>query len=87
MESKFLDLENRIILYVTDVEDEYHFFKYVPSISDIRKLYIEQYFWKRPSVHKLNKLSTSENAKELYGLGIYLHKSEKLRNDILLKCI
>ena len=37
----------------TDVKEEYHFILKYPFYSDLRKVYIEQYFWKRPSVYKL----------------------------------
>ena len=53
----------------------YHLYIY------LRKLYIKQYFWKRPSVYKLIQLFSSENVKELNGLGLYLHKAEKMRNN------
>ena len=75
--------ENRICpLCLTDEEDEYHFIFICPFYIDLRKLYIKQYFWKRPSVYKLIQLFTSENVKELNGLGLYLHKAEKLRIEI-----
>ena len=50
------------------VEDEFHFVCVCPAYVHIRKKYIKQYHWKRPSMFKLVQLFNTENRKAFNGL-------------------
>lgn len=62
------------------LEDEYHFIAECPIYSDLRKVYINKYYWLRPNMVKLIQLLLSENEKVLRNLSIYIFKAFELRN-------
>ena len=64
------------------LEDEYHFILECVLYSDIRKAYINKYYWTRPNMLKLIELFTNENTKCLKKLGIFVDKTFELRKDL-----
>ena len=66
-----------------DIEDEFHFVLKCPVYCDLRKKYIKQYYWRRPSVFKLVQLLSVNNVKELCSLGKFIRDAFKLRSSLL----
>lgn len=66
-----------------DVEDEYHFILVCPRFSDLRKIYIHRYYYRRPSVYKLIELFQSHSLKCLCNLAKYLLQSTQVRNQLI----
>lgn len=66
-----------------DLEDEYHFTIICPVYSDIRKQYIQKYYYIRPSVIKFITLMNSTNRKTLNNLALYIIKAFQLRNSLM----
>ena len=64
------------------VEDEFHFVCVCPAYVHIRKKYIKQYYWKRPSMFKLVQLFNTENKKALNGLAKYVYRAFNLRKEL-----
>ena len=67
----------------SDIEDEFHFVLKCPAYRDLRKKYIKQYYWRRPSVFKLVQLLSVNNIKDLCLLGKYLRDAFNLRSNLL----
>lgn len=65
-----------------ELEDEYHFTLICPVYSDLRKEYLQRYYYIKPSVMKFITLLNSSKRKLLYNLAIYIIKSFKLRNSL-----
>ena len=70
----------------SDIEDEFHFVLKCPVYCDLRKKYIKQYYWRRPSVFKLVQLLSVNNVKELCSLGKFILDAFKLRSSLLSWC-
>ena len=68
---------------LNDVEDEFHFSLICPFYSDLRLLYIKQYYRNRPSVFKFLQLLSTDNVKELNMFGKYLYRAKKRRSAAL----
>ena len=66
-----------------DIEDEYHFVIVCPLYTDIRKMYIDKFYYNRPSMHKFILLLTNNKTKVLNKLAIYCKNAFKLRIDTL----
>ena len=64
------------------VEDEFHFVCVCPAYVHIRKKYIKQYYWKRPSMFKLVQLFNTENRKALNGLAKFVYQAFNLRSEL-----
>ena len=62
-----------------DIEDEFHFILKCPLYGDLRKKYIKNFYYTKPSVFKLVKLLSVQNTRELNNLGKYLQFATKLR--------
>jgi hypothetical protein len=62
-----------------DVEDEFHFIFKCPLYDDLRKTYIKNYYYRKPSVFKLVQLLSVNNVKELCNFGKYLYLASKRR--------
>ena len=67
----------------SDIEDEYHFILICPKLEDLRKLYIQKYYLKHPSMFKFIELLTSNNKVILTKLALYCIKGFKLRDNLL----
>ena len=66
---------------LNDIEDEFHFVLKCPFYSLLRKQYIKEYYYKKPSVFKMIQLFSVQNVTELCNLGKYLHLATKKRNE------
>lgn len=77
-------LDNRKCKICNVVEDEFHFILECTLFKDLRKRYINKYYWGRPNMPKFIELFTTENSKVLTNLGIFVQKAFKLRNEIVL---
>jgi len=58
-----------------DIEDEFHFVFKCEAYADKRHVYIESYYYRRPSVMKPISLFNSTNTSVLYKLAIFIKKS------------
>ena len=76
--------ENRKCQICNILEDEFHFLLECPLYSDLRKLYINKYYWRRPNMPKFIELLTSEHAKTLKNLSVFVDKAFKIRKEALL---
>ena len=79
---------NRQLRYCTfcninDVEDEFHFIIVFPIYTDLRKKYIDRYFYRNPSVYKLCELLKSDSKTTLYKLSKYIYEAFALRKSLL----
>ena len=68
---------------VHDLEDEYHFSLISPAYIDLRKIYIQKYFYVKPSMFKFLKLLNSTRPKILKKKALFITKAFKLRQNIL----
>ena len=67
-----------------DIEDEYHFVSvYVLFIPILEKIYINKFYFNRPSMHKFILLLTNTNTKVLTKLAIYFKHAFKVRTEAL----
>ena len=61
------------------IEDEYQFLLECPTYDNLRRKYIKQFYWKRPSVYKVILLLSVKNIKELNQLSKYIYECNTLR--------
>jgi len=66
-----------------DIEDEYHFVLICPAFEHIRKIYLKQYYYVRPSVFKFTELLQNDCKKEIINLARYVYNGVQLRNLLL----
>ena len=80
-----IDRSNRkcTLCNLNDIEDEFHFTLICPAYENIRKQYIDKYFYNRPSVYKFIILLNSVKPKVLKNLALYIIKSFKLRDSLI----
>ena len=62
-----------------DIEDEFHFIVICPLYTDIRKIYIDRYYYKKPSVFKFTELMNSSDDVKLLKLGKFIFKAFSIR--------
>lgn len=65
------------------IEDEFHFVLECRLYSMLRRIYIDKYYWQRPSMMKFIELVNSDNIRCICNLAIYTYKAFKLRTDEL----
>ena len=70
--------------YMNEIEDEYHFILQCPIFESVRKQYIKKYYYRNSSVYKLLQLLSTENIKELRGLGIFLISANNIRDRLIV---
>ena len=77
--------ENRtcVLCDLNDLENEYHFTLVCPVYINIRRQYIQKYFYDKPSVYKYITLLNSTKPKVLNNLALYIIKSFKLRDSLV----
>ena len=66
-----------------DIEDVYHFVCICPRLTNIRKRYMNPYYYNRPSVFKYNKLWSSTDVTILLNLAKYLKFAIHVRKVLL----
>ena len=83
---RFYNIERNMrtcnVCYENTIEDEYHFILVCKKYDNIRKIYIKQYYWRRPSSFKLVQLLSVHNVKELNNLDKFLCLAVKIRNNV-----
>ena len=72
------------LCYMNEIEDEYHFILQCPIYETIRKQYIKKYYYRNSSVYKLLQLLSTENIKELRGLGNFLISASNIRDRLIV---
>ena len=65
------------------IEDEFHFVLQCPKYVQLRKKYLNVYYYKSPSTFKLLQLLGSRHIPTLVGLGKYILHALMLRNNEL----
>ena len=78
-----IPLNERKCSFCQVIEDEFHFVLKCQLYSDLRKKYISNYYWRRPSIVKLLELLNSDNQTRIRRLGAFIHQAFKLRTDLL----
>lgn len=71
-------LNERKCLYCNIIEDEFHFVLECQKYNDIRKRYINKYYWGRPNIPKFVELITSSNSKTIKNLAAYIVEAFKI---------
>ena len=65
------------------VEDEFHFLIECPLYTELRRKYIPNYYYRRPSMLKLVELINTHNSRLLKKLGSFIYHAFKTRNEHL----
>ena len=65
-----------------DIEDEFHFIIICPCYETLRRKYITEYYYKRPSMAKFIELLQSDNNKCLLNLSIYIKNALSIRMNL-----
>lgn len=68
---------------MNDLEDEFHFTLVCPAYSELRKMYIQKYFYAKPSMLKFMKLLDSTKTNVLTNLALFITKAFSLRQNSL----
>ena len=76
--------ENRKFQIYNVLEDEFHFLLECPLYDNLRKAYINKYYWRRSSMLKFVQLLSNEHGKTLKHLSVYIDKVFQLHKDTLL---
>ena len=54
-----------------------------PIYLDIRKLYINSYYFKRPNMYKMVEHFNTTNKKQLRNLSVYIYKAFEIRRNVM----
>ena len=54
-----------------------------PIYLDIRKLYINSYYFKRLNMYKMVELFNMTNKKQLRNLSVYIYKAFEIRRNVM----
>ena len=68
---------------LNSIEDEFHFILQCDSYIELRRHYIKQYYYRRPSSFKLVQLLSTENVKDLRNLCKFLFNAFNRRSELL----
>ena len=71
-----------VLCDLNDIENEYHFVCRCPVYYNLRRQYLQKYFYVRPSVYKFIASLNSSKSKVLNNLALYLMKANKLRENL-----
>ena len=64
------------------LEDEFHFLFKCSLYNDIRKQYINRYYWNRPNIPKFIELIANTNKTTCRRLATFVHKAFEIRNTV-----
>ena len=70
---KKLDYIDRICFDCNEVEDEFHVIMCCKKYNDLRKKYLPECLYKRPSMYKLVSFLNSKDLKNIKSMGIFIH--------------
>ena len=73
--------ENRKCRRCDVLEDEFHFVMECSMYIDLRRRYINRYYWQRPNMLKFIELLSTEHGKTLKNLSVFIEKGFKLRKE------
>ena len=65
------------------VENEFHFLFECPLYNELRRQYLDSYFYENPNQFKLKQLFQSTQEKQIIYLSIFIYKAFTLRNSVL----
>ena len=68
-------VQERLCNNYNRLEDEYHFVMECSLYNSLRRKYIDQVYWHRPSLYKFVNLITSDNTGTITNLAIYEYKA------------
>ena len=66
-----------------NIEDIFHFILVCPCYNELRESYINNYYYRRPSMYKLTELFKSSSLSILLNLSKYIKLALKRRTNIL----
>ena len=72
-----IPLNERKCSFCQVTEDEFHFVLECQLYSDLRKKYISNCYWRRPSMVKFLELLNSDNQTRIRKLGAFIHQAFK----------
>ena len=78
-----IPFSERVCNVCNKLEDEFHFVLECPIYLDIRKLYINSYYFKRPNMYKMVELFNTANKKQLRNLSVYIYKAFEIRRKVM----
>lgn len=80
-----IDREHRTCLLCekTEVEDEFHFVLVCHVFADLRKKYIDKYYYVRPSAFKFIQLLQNESKTVLIKLAKFIKEAFIFRNSLI----
>ena len=78
-----IPFSERVCYVCNKLEDEFHFVLECPIYFDIRKLYINSYYFKRPNMFKMVELFNTTNKKQLRNLSVYIYKAFEIRRNVM----
>lgn len=78
-------VNERKCVFCSVLEDEFHFVIECSVFADLRRKYISQYYWKRPSVFKFIELINSTSQGQIRKLCIYIYQAFQLRTELLYR--
>ena len=64
------------------MEDEFDFLLECPLYRELRKTYVEPYYWKRLNMPTLIKLMKTENKIEIRNVSMFIMKSFEIRKTL-----
>ena len=70
---KKLDFIDRICFDCNEVEDEFHVIMCCKKYHDLRKKYLPEFLFKRPSMYKLVNFLNSNDLKNIRSIGLFIH--------------
>ena len=68
---------------LNDIEDEYHFVCVCPMYNDLRKKYIKNNYYIKPSVYKYLNLLKTEDKMELINLSLFVKNALSIRSGLI----
>ena len=78
-----IPFSERVCNVCNKLEDEFHFVLECSIYFDIRKLYINSYYFKRPNMFKMVELFNTTNKKHLRNLSVYIYKAFEIRRNVM----
>lgn len=76
--------QNRKCKICNVLEDEFHFLLECPLYADLRKRYINKFFWTRPNMLKFIELMSTDHGKTLKQVSVFIEKAFQCRKEIIL---
>ena len=78
-----IPFSERVCNVCNKLEDEFHFVLECPIYLDIRKLYINNYYFKKLNMYKMVEHFNTTNKKQLRNLSVYIYKAFEIRRNVM----